>query len=136
MNTVKSTGTDNLEEEVLSGVVHNSHMITVPTHRTAYMEHKFLDKRQHGTHFVTWHLCGMIVSRVDCENLVVFGCVCRIKIVGSYGEALQTDTEHLTFNTVFHIGLLLLENLVQRLLEQVAVHGMVHTHVLTSVVHP
>ena len=54
----------------------------------------------------------------------------------AYGEAFQPDAEYLTFDTVLHHGLLLLEDFVERLFQGIAVQGMVYAHVLAAVVNP
>ena len=56
--------------------------------------------------------------------------------MATYCEAFETNTEHLTFDTVFHHRLLLREDVVERLLQKVAIHSMVNTYILASVVYP
>ena len=78
----------------------------------------------------------MIVARVDGENLVVLCGIGRIEVVAADGEALQADAEHLALDAVLHHGLLLREDLVERLLEQTAVEGVVDGNIFAAVVHP
>ena len=136
MYTVEGISTYNLEKEVLGGVIHDGHVVGIPTYWTAHMEHQFLHEGQYSTHLIARHFRGVIMSRVDGQNLVVFCCISRIEVVTSHCETLQSDAKHLTFDAILHHGLFLLEDLIQRLLEEVAVHSMVDAHILASVMHP
>ena len=78
----------------------------------------------------------MIVAGVDGEQFVVLCGVCGIEIVRANCKRLQTDTKHLTLDTVFHHRLFLLEDFIKRLLQSSAIQGMVNRHVLAAVVHP
>ena len=100
------------------------------------MEHQLGYKVEQCRNLVCRALCGVIVTCVNCRNLAVLCSICGIEVVGTYGEALQADTEQLALDAVFHILLVLCKNLVQGVLEQAAVQHMVHRDILATVVHP
>ncbi len=78
----------------------------------------------------------MIVTCVYCRNLTVLSGISCIEIVRTYSEALKTDTEDLTLDALLYVVIFLHENLIKRLLEQLAVHKMVDTLILATIVNP
>ena len=74
------------------------------------MKHKFRNELQESGNLVGRDLGWMVVAGVDCRNLA----------------ALESDSEYLSFDAVLHVLLLLGENLIERLLEQPAVEGVVY----------
>ena len=81
MYALKSICTYNLREEVLSVVVHDGHMVGVPTYRAAHMEHELRNELKHCRHLVSRDLGRMIVTCIDGEHHVVLGCICSVEIV-------------------------------------------------------
>ena len=136
MNTVKSIGTYNLGEEFLGHVIHNGHVVGVPAYRTGYVEHKFGNEGENTGYLVGGNLGRMIVTCVDGQNLVVLGGVGSVEIVRTHGEALQTDTEHLSFDAVLHMLLVLGEDLIEALLQGLTIEHMIDRYILASVVYP
>ena len=100
------------------------------------MKHQFGHELQHGTHLIGRTLGWMVVACVDGEDDVVLGCVGGIEIVTANCEALQSDAEHLSLDTVFHHWLRLGKNLVERVFEVMTIEEVVDALVLASIVYP
>ena len=81
MNTVKSTCAYDFGEEFLSGVVHDGHMVAIPTNRTAHVQHQLGHELQNGTYLISRNLCGMIVTSIDSQYLVVLCSIGSIEIM-------------------------------------------------------
>ena len=81
MYSVESSCAYDLREKVLSVVIHDGHMVRVPTDRTADMEHKLRDELKNCRYLVTRDFHRMIVTGVDGQNLVVLCCVCSVEIM-------------------------------------------------------
>ena len=45
------------------------------------MEHELWDELEDCRYLVTWDFCRVIVSCIDGEHHIVFGCVCSVEIV-------------------------------------------------------
>ncbi len=94
----------------------------VPADRTAHVEHQFGNEEQHGAHLVGNALGGVEVAGVEGDHHVVLGGVRGVEVVAANGVALQADAEYLRFNAVLHHVVAVLEDLVERILEELAVH--------------
>ena len=86
VNAVECVGTYDFEEEFLSGVVHDGHVVGVPTDGAGNVEHQFLQIGQHGRYLVGRRLCGVIVAGVDGQNLVVLCSVGGVEVMRTNGE--------------------------------------------------
>ena len=81
MYTIECSGTYNLGEELLGGIVHDGDMVGIPTDRTTDVQHEFGNEVQEGTDLVGRTLCGMIMTGIDGLNDIVLGAVGGIEIV-------------------------------------------------------
>ena len=79
--TVQRTGTYNLGEEFLSGVVHDGDMVGIPTDGTADMQHELGNEIEECTDLVGRTLCGMIMTCIDGLNDVMLRTVGSIEIM-------------------------------------------------------
>ena len=136
MHTIHRTSTYNLGEEFLSGVVHDGDVVGIPTYRTTDMQHEFRNELQDSTYLVGWTFCRVVMSCVDGEDDVVLRCVGSVEVVTADCETLQSDAEHLSFDAVFHHGLRLGEDLIERILQVMPIEEVVDALILTSVVYP
>ncbi len=136
MYAVKRAGTNDFAEKIHSRVVHDSHMVRVPTDRTAHVEHQFRHEKQHSRNLVGNAFGGVEVTGVKSDHHVVLGCIRGVEVIASHSVAFKTDTEHLGLNAVLHPVILMLENLVKRILKQLAIHIAVDSDVLASVMYP
>ena len=116
---------DDFAEEFLCRVIHYCHVVGIPADRTAYVEHEFRYEAEQCGNLVRRAFSRVIMSCVDGRDLAVCCRIGRIEVVRADGEALQPDAEDLALDAVLHIGLLLAENLVERVLEQAAIQVMI-----------
>ncbi len=100
------------------------------------MEHDFGAEQEHRRNLVAYNLGGMEVAGVESDNLIVLGTVAHIEIVAAHGERLKPDTENLRFQAVLHMGVFLLVDFIERVLEDGTVEHTVHSHLLLPVVNP
>ena len=136
MYTVQSIATDNLLEEFESRVIHNSHMVGIPTYRTTYMKHQFGYEQQHGRNFISSTLRRMEVTRIDCYQFLVLHAITYTEFIRAHCIAFQTDTEYFRFQTVLHIFIFRSKNPVERVFKQFTVFHTVYRNILATVVYP
>ena len=65
MCAVQSLGADKLLEEVQGHVVHDGHVVGVPTYRTAHMEHQLRNIKEQGRNLVRHILGRLVVTCVE-----------------------------------------------------------------------
>ena len=118
MYTVQGIATDNLLEEFESRVIHNSHMVGIPTYRTTYMKHQFGYEQQHGRNFISSTLRRMEVTRIDCYQFLVLHAITYTEFIRAHCIAFQTDTEYFRFQTVLHIFIFRSKNPVERVFKE------------------
>lgn len=134
--TVEGTGANDLAEQVEGGIVHDGNVVRVPTDGARHVEHQFGHEEKHGRNLVSYTLGGVEVAGVESDHHVVLGGIGGVEVIGAYSVALETDTEHLGLNTVLHPVILVLKDLIERILEELAIHVAVHGDVLGAVMHP
>ena len=81
VHTVESIGAYNLGEQFLRGVIHYRHVVTVPAHGAADVQHQFRNELQHGAHLVGRTLGGVIMTCVNGKYLLVLCGVGGIEVV-------------------------------------------------------
>ena len=78
----------------------------------------------------------MEVTGIQSNHLIARSTVTDIEVVRTYRVAFQADTEHLRFDTIFHILIFGSENLIQRIFQQRTIFHSVYSDILASVMHP
>ena len=76
------------------------------------------------------------MTGIQSNHLIARSTVTDIEVVRTYRVAFQTDTEHLRFDTIFHILIFGSENLIQRIFQQRTIFHSVYSDILASVMHP
>ena len=100
------------------------------------MQHQLRHEQQHGGNLVGHTFGGVEMAGIESYHHVAPGGVGRIEIITADCETLQTDAEDLALHAVLHPVVVMLENLVERVFEQFAVHIAVDSYVLAAVVYP
>ena len=136
MGTVQAVGADKFLEEVQGHVVHDGHMVGIPADRAADVEHKFGDEEEEGGNLVGNILRGLVMARIEGVDHLAGSAVTFKEVHGTDGVALETDAEKLGLDAALHAGKVLLEDLVQRLGEDLAVFLAVDGVILLAVMHP
>ena len=136
MNAVERSGAYYLAEEIHGGVVHDGHVVGVPANGARHVQHKLGNEKKHRRNLVGHAFGGVEVAGVKGYHHIVFGGVCGVEVVGAHGVAFEADAEHLRLNAVLHPVVAVLENLVERIFEELAVHQSVDGDVLAAVVYP
>lgn len=103
MNTAQRIATHYFHAQLEGRLVHQRHMVGVPTHRTAHMKHDFWAEQKHGAYFVGHNFGRMEVTRVECHYLAVLRAIGQIKIVAAHSISLEADAENLRFEAVAHM---------------------------------
>ena len=127
---------DDLLEEVQGLVVHDGHVVAVPAHGAADVEHQLGHIHEQRRDEVADVLGGLVVAGVQGVHLLAGGAVGGVEVVRAYGVALQTDAEELGLEAVLHAVELLLHDLVERGSEDFAVLLALYGDVLHAVVYP
>lgn len=117
-------------------VVHNRHVVGIPTNGTAHMQHDFGRKQQQRGNLVGDTFGQMEVTGIESHDLIVLHAVTQIKIIRPHGITLGSDTEKFGFDTIFHVPVLGSENTVERLFQQPTVIEPVDGRIFGTVVNP
>ena len=136
MYSIQRIATDDFLAQVQSFIVHDGHVVRIPTNRTAHMKHQFWHKEQHGRHLVRHTFSRMEMTGIECYDFLILCRIADVEVVRSYRIAFQTDTEHFRFDTILHVLIFGSEDLVERILQQGTVLHAIHGNVLATVVHP
>ena len=81
MHTVEGACTHDLAEKIHCRVVHYGHMVGIPAHRAAHMEHQLGHEQKHGGNLVGHTLGRMEMACVKSYHHIVFRRICRVEIV-------------------------------------------------------
>ena len=88
MYAIESLRANDLLEQFQRWVVHDGHVVAVPTDGARDMQHQFRHKLQHGTYLVGRALSGMVVACIDGQYFVVLGSIGRVEIMTAHRETL------------------------------------------------
>ena len=136
MHSIQSIATYDFLAQVECIVVHDSHMVRVPTNRTTHVQHQFRHIKQHRRNLVRYTFCRVEVASIKRNNLLILCCITNIEVIRTYGIAFETDTEYLRFDTILHVIIFSCENLVERILQQGTILHTVYGNILATVMHP
>ena len=117
-------------------VVHNRHVVGIPTNGTTHMQHDFGRKQQQRGNLVGDTFGQMEVTGIESHDLIVLHAVTQIKIIRPHGITLGSDTEKFGFDTIFHVPVLGSENTVERLFQQLTIIEPVDGRIFGTVVNP
>ena len=130
MRPVETVGTDKFLEKIEGRIVHDSHMVRIPTNRAADMEHKLGNKEKEGCNLVGNILGRLIMAGVEGIDNFPGSAVALIEVHRPDCIALKADTKEFRFDAAFHSGKILLENLIERCGEKFAVIFPIDSEIL------
>ena len=120
-------------------IIQHYHVITVPSHRPAHMQHQFLAKHQIRRDLCRYGFRRMEVSRIHAEDTVLLRHhIVRIKFMGTRNIRLAAQSEQLTFHTVNIVSPVnrLRKNLIQGILQAHPGRYLVDGVILVAVTDP
>ena len=100
------------------------------------MKHQLRHKEQQRGDGIGDVLRGLIVTGVERVDDIVLGAVAGIEVVRADGVSFQSDAEELGLEAVLHILKLLGEDVVEAVLEDLAVAVFLDGEVFAAVVDP
>ena len=136
MGAVEGVAAHEFLEEVQCLVVHDGHVVAVPTHGARDVEHQLRHVHEQCRHEVGDVLRLFVVAGVQRVHLLAGGAVGGVEVVRAYGVALQSDAEQFSLEAVLHAVELLFHDFVERGSKDFAIFLALHRHVLRTVVHP
>jgi len=136
VGAVEGFGADDLLEQVQSLVVHDGHVVGIPTDGTTDVQHQLRHIKKQRRDLVGHILGRLVVTRVERVDDLARGAVAFVEVHRANSETLQTDAEELSLDARFHVGQWFGQNLVQRSGQNLAIAFAFHGDVLQAVVHP
>ena len=136
MYAIQSIATNNLLEEFQCRVIHNSHMVGIPTYRPADMKHQFRNEQQHRRYFVCGTFRRVKMSRIDSDEFLMLHAISHTELIRTYRIAFQADAEHFRLQTILHIFILRSKNPVERVLKQFTIFHTINRNIFAAIVHP